>query len=135
MIKSIYTVLGLLFLVIAWIGVFLPGIPTTFPAIVAAFFFKKSSPELNYWIHNNKFFGHLVKQWEEKRIYPLWGKFSMFGVLFLSNLYFYFNFLPTFSIMFTLFSISLIIWSLPYPTSEEDYQKRIKNGEKLGWIS
>ena len=87
--KYILSGLGLLFVGMAFIGLFLPGIPTTFPAIVAAWLFSKSSPRLNKWIHTNKFFGHLVTQWEQKRIYPLWGKFSQYGVLLITNIFFH----------------------------------------------
>lgn len=134
MIKKLFLLLGFFFVGIAFIGVFLPGIPTTFPAIVAAWLFSKSSPKWNKWIHTNKFFGYLVTQWEEKRIYPLWGKFAQYGVLFLSNLFFHIKYGGTWSWVFTIFTIGLVIWSLPYPTGEKDYQKRIKENKKLGWI-
>lgn len=132
--RYILSGLGLLFVGIAFIGLFLPGIPTTFPAIVSAWLFSKSSPRLNQWIHTNKFFGHLVTQWEQKRIYPMWGKFSQYGVLLITNIYFHFKYDNMFSFYFCVFSLLLVVWSLPYPTSEQEYQQRIRDGKKLGWI-
>lgn len=134
MLKKVLQLLGFVFVGIAFIGVFLPGIPTTFPAIVAAWLFSKSSPKWNKWIHSNRFMGHLVTQWEEKRIYPLWGKYSQYGVLFISNLYFHYQYNSIWTWVFTIFSIGLIIWSLPYPIDETDYQNRIRENKKLGWI-
>lgn len=133
--RPIYASIGCVFVFIAFVGVFLPGIPTTFPAIVAVYFFTRSYPELNIWIRNNKLFGHLVVQWEEKKIYPLWGKLSMLGMIIISNIFFVKTFPGVFSYVFLIFSIGIVIWSLPYPTTEEEYKLRIKNGEKLGWIN
>jgi hypothetical protein len=61
--RSVYMVLGFLMLGIGVIGTVLPGIPTTMPIIVAAFFFSKSSQRFDDWMVNHKVFGALVRDW------------------------------------------------------------------------
>jgi len=61
--RSVYVVLGFLMLGIGVIGTVLPGIPTTMPIILAAFFFSKSSQRFDDWMVNHKLFGPLVRDW------------------------------------------------------------------------
>ncbi len=61
--RSVYVVLGFVLLVIGVIGTVLPGIPTTMPIILAAFFFSKSSPRFDKWMLNHKLFGPLIRDW------------------------------------------------------------------------
>ena len=55
--------LGWLWVGIAFIGVVLPGIPTTGPILLAAFFFSKSSDRFDHWLVSNRFFGGIVRDW------------------------------------------------------------------------
>lgn len=55
--------LGWLWVGIAFIGVVLPGIPTTGPILLAAFFFSKSSDRFDQWLVSNRFFGGIVRDW------------------------------------------------------------------------
>jgi len=61
--RSLYVTLGFMMLGIGIIGTVLPGIPTTMPILVAAFFFSKSSPRFDDWLVNHKLFGPLVRDW------------------------------------------------------------------------
>lgn len=55
--------LGWLFVGIAFIGVFIPVLPTTGPVILAAFLFSKSSERFDEWLVTNRFFGSIVRDW------------------------------------------------------------------------
>ncbi|KAA3640776.1 MAG: DUF454 domain-containing protein [Armatimonadetes bacterium] len=55
--------LGWLWVGIAFIGVAVPGIPTTGPIILAAFLFSKSSERFDRWLVTNRFFGSIVRDW------------------------------------------------------------------------
>jgi hypothetical protein len=55
--------LGWLWVGIAFIGVVLPGIPTTGPILLAAFFFSKSSDRFDHWLVSNRYFGGIVRDW------------------------------------------------------------------------
>ena len=61
--RGVYLVLGFLVLGIGVIGIVLPGIPTTMPIILAAFFFSKSSARFDNWMLNHKVFGRLIRDW------------------------------------------------------------------------
>lgn len=49
--KIIFAAIGMFAMVIALIGVWLPGVPTTFPLIIALWAFGKSYPRLYGWIN------------------------------------------------------------------------------------
>ncbi|MEE4218552.1 MAG: YbaN family protein [Xanthomonadales bacterium] len=64
-------VLGLIFLGIAVLGVFLPLLPTTPFVLLAAGCFAQSSERMHRWILDNETFGPMVRDWEEKRCISL----------------------------------------------------------------
>jgi|GEM_PF-2029906 len=55
---------GITFLAIGAVGVFLPLIPTTGPLIVAAWAFAKGSPALHRWLVSNRILGPFITEWE-----------------------------------------------------------------------
>ena len=55
--RGLWIALGVSFLLIGAVGVFLPLIPTTGPLIVAAWAFAKGSPALHRWLLSNRLFG------------------------------------------------------------------------------
>lgn len=61
--RGVYLALGFLSLALGVVGTVLPGIPTTMPIILAAFFFSKSSQRFDDWMLNHKVFGPLVRDW------------------------------------------------------------------------
>jgi len=63
--KVIYQILGLLFLGLGIIGVFLPLLPTTPFVLLTAGCFAKSSPRLHHWLLANKTFGPLISNWQQ----------------------------------------------------------------------
>lgn len=66
--------LGIIFVAIAFIGVFLPLLPTTPFLLVATACFAKSSPRLHSMLLNNKTFGPLIYHWQQSRSIPKRGK-------------------------------------------------------------
>lgn len=50
--KFLYAALGLFATIVAILGVWLPGIPTTFPLIVALWAFSKSNQHLYRWLRS-----------------------------------------------------------------------------------
>lgn len=61
--RGILMALGWLWVGIAFIGVVIPGIPTTGPILLAAFLFSKSSERFDHWLISNRFFGGIVRDW------------------------------------------------------------------------
>ena len=60
-----YLWLGFLALGLGIVGAFLPVLPTTPFAILAAFLFSKSSPKMEQYILNLPTLGPLVREWRE----------------------------------------------------------------------
>jgi uncharacterized protein len=61
--RTVLMVLGWLWVGIAFVGIFVPIIPTTGPIILAAFLFSKSSDRFDRWIVENRYFGGIVRDW------------------------------------------------------------------------
>ncbi len=59
----IFLALGVLFLAVGAIGTILPLIPTTFPIILAGFFFARSSKRFDTWLVQHRLFGPLIRDW------------------------------------------------------------------------
>lgn len=64
---KIWFVLGVFFLVIAFVGIALPLLPTTPLVLLAAGCFAKSSPRTYRWLVESDRFGPVLQQWEERR--------------------------------------------------------------------
>ncbi|OQA98762.1 MAG: Inner membrane protein YbaN [Bacteroidetes bacterium ADurb.Bin217] len=69
--KITYFILGIICLILAYIGVILPGIPGTPFVLFTAFFFIRSSPKMQQWIMKQKVFSKIIQKFEEKPILPL----------------------------------------------------------------
>jgi uncharacterized membrane protein YbaN (DUF454 family) len=61
--RLVLMALGWLWVGIAFLGVFMPILPTTGPIILAAFLFSKSSERFDDWLVTNRFFGGIVRDW------------------------------------------------------------------------
>jgi len=72
--KLIYFYLGLFFLVLGFIGVLLPVVPTTPFILLAAFCFSKGSEKFHNWLLKNRIFGKMIQEWEEHKVISLAGK-------------------------------------------------------------
>jgi len=132
--KALWIGLGLFFVGCAYIGILLPGVPTTFFVILAAWAFGKSSEKFNKWLHEHKLFGKYLTNWETKKVYPTRGRYAMVGVMCLSLISMFFT-LPLRIVGYAGFTFLLIcIWAFRYPGSVEEYNKRVKEGKKIGWF-
>ncbi len=132
--KSLWIGLGLFFVGCAYIGILLPGVPTTFFVILAAWAFSKSSEKFNKWLHEHKLFGKYLTNWETKKVYPTKGRYAMVGVMCISLISMFFT-VPLRIVGYAGFTFLLIcIWAFRYPGSVEEYNKRIKEGKKIGWF-
>jgi uncharacterized membrane protein YbaN (DUF454 family) len=61
--RIVWLTLGLLMTGIAFVGIFLPVIPTTGPVLLAAFSFSKSSERFDRWLVDHRWFGPTVRSW------------------------------------------------------------------------
>lgn len=65
--RVIYTALGLLFLVLGFVGVGVLGIPTFDFVLLAAFFFAMGNERLHDWILNHRLFGPMIRDYRAGR--------------------------------------------------------------------
>jgi uncharacterized membrane protein YbaN (DUF454 family) len=65
--RVIYQALGWASVGMAIVGVIVPGIPGSPFAILAGYFFVRSSPEAHEWLRNTRWFGPILRDWEEHR--------------------------------------------------------------------
>jgi len=76
---TVYKVLGFIFVGLAFIGLFLPLIPTTPFLLIAAGCFSKSSEKWHRWLLQTKTFGPLIHNWETNRTITL--KYKMISII------------------------------------------------------
>jgi len=65
--KVLFNCAGFFFVVLGVIGAFLPVMPTTPFLILAAACFSKGSERYHQWLCNHRWFGPIIKDWENKR--------------------------------------------------------------------
>lgn len=65
--RRLYLLTGLLLVGIAFLGLFLPVLPTTPWLILASYCFARSSPRLEAWLRRTPYFGPLIADWERHR--------------------------------------------------------------------
>lgn len=73
-VRAVFFALGLLSLGIGLVGVVLPGIPTTGPVLLAAFFFARSSERLHTWLLQHRWFGPGIRDYQAGLGIPLRAK-------------------------------------------------------------
>ena len=67
MLRYLALLLACLFLILAIIGIFLPGLPTVPFLLLTAWFSARSSPRLHQWLHRHPIFGKLLTDWETNK--------------------------------------------------------------------
>ena len=68
--KIILITIGWLCGGLAFVGTFVPGIPTTIFLIIALWAFAKSSKKFHSWLLNHKRFGPILQNWESHKVVP-----------------------------------------------------------------
>ncbi len=68
--KQLLTLLGIGFIGLAFVGIFLPLLPTVPFVLLAAACFAKSSPRFHQWLIKNRHFGPLIQHWQNNRSMP-----------------------------------------------------------------
>ena len=79
LIRGLYLVLGFGFVVLGFIGAFLPVLPTTPFLILAAACFACASPRLENWLLQHPRFGPLLRNWRERGAIPVKAKLMALG--------------------------------------------------------
>lgn len=84
MARTIYMVLGLLFVALGVVGAFLPIIPTVAPLLAAIFFFSRSHPEWADRLYAHPKYGPSLRKWRDHRAIERKAKISAVVAMVLS---------------------------------------------------
>ena len=76
--------LGVLFVALGALGLFLPVLPTTPFLLLAAACFARSSRRIFNWLQNHPRFGPLIREWREHRSMPYRAKRTALVLIALS---------------------------------------------------
>jgi uncharacterized membrane protein YbaN (DUF454 family) len=129
-----WKVLGFLCLGMAYVGVVTPGIPWTIFVVCAAYCFAKGSPKMHSWIYNHKTFGPFLTNWTTKKVFPLKAKWLMVATMSTSLIFLFFT-APIKAVAYSgAFMFLVAEWAWRYPSTLEEYNKRIAEGKKIGWF-
>ena len=133
--KALWFSLGSILLVIAIIGVYLPGLPWSTPAVGAAFCFARSSERMHNWIMNHKLFGPFLTNWSSKRVFPTKAKYLMLLTMSSSLVLMWFTTGNIKAIMWTGGAMLFCaIWGWRYPGSLEEHERRKQLGLRVAWL-
>ena len=89
--KIILISLGWLCVGLGFIGIFVPGIPTTIFLIIALWAFTKTSEKLRYWLIHHKRFGPILTNWQKHKVVPRRAKILMVTFMILSVILFHYS--------------------------------------------
>ena len=105
--------------VLAFIGTFVPGIPTTIFLIVALWAFAKSSKKFHTWLLSHKRFGPILQNWETHKVVPKKAKQLMVVLQIIAVIIFHYsiqNMYFTIGLIILLFFVARYVISLPSTT-------------------
>jgi uncharacterized membrane protein YbaN (DUF454 family) len=133
--KLFWNILGFLSLGMAYIGVITPGIPYSIFVVFAAYCFSKGSERMHRWIYNHRLFGPFLTNWNTKRVFPQKMKYFMLFMMSTSLAIMWLTAIPVRGIIYTaLFMLCVAVWAWRFPSSVEEYDRRIAAGKRIGWI-
>ena len=134
MMPVLWKILGITSIGMAYVGLVTPGIPWSIFVVFAAYCFAKSSPAMHSWIYSHKIFGPFLTNWTTKKVFPLRAKYFMIATM-ASSLIIIGVTLPIIAAA----SIAVImgtvaIWTWRFPSTVEEHDARVANGDKIGWF-
>ncbi|MFB2579604.1 MULTISPECIES: YbaN family protein [unclassified Acinetobacter] len=108
--------LVIVFLILAFIGAVLPGLPTTVFLILAAWAASKGWPEVDEWLLNHPKYGATLRDWRENGTVPRRAKWIASIMMSVSALIMLFTHAPWWVKTFAIVSMVLVciwLWSRP----------------------
>tara|TARA_B100001142_G_scaffold231027_1_gene229182 strand:+ start:1533 stop:1952 length:420 start_codon:yes stop_codon:yes gene_type:complete len=105
LVRILFVFIGSIFVGLAVIGIFLPGLPTTPFLILAAYFYIRSSKKLYDWLINNKILGIYIKGYLSGKGMPLRAK-----IISLIFMWIFGSFAVLFGIPDSLFFVKIIVF-------------------------
>ena len=122
--RLVLIILGWVCVSLGFIGIFVPGIPTTIFLIIALWAFTKTSKKLRYWLLHHKRFGPILSNWQEHKVVPLRAKILMVTFMILSVILFHYslqNLYLTTGLIVILGFVARYVISLPSTVPNNSY--------------
>lgn len=107
-IRILYVVGGTVSLVLAILGIVVPGLPVTPLALLSAFLYAKSSPKLYNWLINNKILGPRIKNYQRRKGITRKGKVGVLVFMSIMVLFSSFVIMGPGTIRWVILSLGLI---------------------------
>ena len=85
--KYLFIFIGIISLVLGFLGIFIPLLPTTPFLLLSAMLFARSSKKLYNWLINHKVFGGYIRSFLEEKSIPLKIKISSTFLLWATILF------------------------------------------------
>ena len=101
---------------LGYVGIVVPGLPTTVFILIAAWAFSKCSERFTIWIENHRIFGPIILNWKTYRGLSRRAKklaISMIIPTFVFTIYFVFSLVG--DLIFGAFGIALCTWLATRP--------------------
>ena len=114
--RYVYLSIGFVCVLVGFIGIVVPGIPTTPLILVAAWAFARSSKRFELWLLRHRVFGRLITDWRNHRGISRKSKITAVFLIvptFSTTIFFAFPFV--FDLVFIIFGVSLCIYLVTRP--------------------
>ena len=123
--RYLWFTLGIISLIIAYIGLVTPGIPFSMFLVFSAYCFSKSSKRMHDWLYNHKHFGPFLTNWVNHKVFPLKMKYMMIAVMSSSLAILWFTTYNWKAVIGTGITMAIVaIWAWRYPSTIEEAKKR-----------
>lgn len=115
--RLIYFILGWISLILGFIGIFLPLLPTTPFLLLTAFLWARSSKRWYHWLMTQKTFGPIIRDWESRGV--IRKKAKVLATVLMLPLYLYAlftNYVPIYGKITMLLigsTVLIFIWTRP----------------------
>ena len=122
--RLILITLGWVCVGLGFVGIFVPGIPTTIFLIIALWAFTKTSKKLRHWLIHHKRLGPFLSNWQEHKVVPRRAKILMVTLMILSVILFHYslqNLYLTAGLIIILVSVAIYVISLPSTVPDNSY--------------
>ena len=122
--RLILITLGWICVGLGFVGIFVPGIPTTIFLIIALWAFTKTSKKLRNWLLHHKRFGPILSNWQEHKVVPRRAKILMVTLMILSVILFHYslqNLYLTAGLIIILVSVAIYVIALPSKVPDNSY--------------
>ena len=117
-IRAFWVTLGIISLVLGFIGIFLPLLPTTPFVLLAAACFARGSEKFHNWLITHERFGPLVRDWQAHHSIPFRAKCLALSMMWtsMSITAWLLRARPVSSLTLIAIGIAVTIWMVRLPT-------------------